>query len=211
MPAPRVTILPVDPPAIAEASASAEPFSAGPAQAPGFQKCECEGSCETTEAFIARISDDKLLACEAAAERLAAADQNSLRGVLLPPGSPAPTEAEARSQRVLDCFLPESGTRLRLCPIFPQNRGELDGYLRSAIRLPRDCFGSAHARGRSPWGATEVPFRIDGGGAIQDVRVDSSDAVLAECVADGMKRASFARFAGDVTRVRYRLVFDMPR
>jgi hypothetical protein len=198
-PALGVTILPVDAPPIPEPSASAAPFSPEPVTATVFQTCECDGTCETIDAFVARIGDDKLLACEA--------DKRSGEGS----GSREVSGPEARRQRVLDCFFPKSGTRLRLCPVAPQDRPDFNGYLRGKVGLPRSCFDSAKVRGSQIWGATEVTFRLDSGGYAQDVRVDTSDARLAKCVADGLTRVSFATHAGDVTRVRYRLVFDMPR
>lgn len=197
VPAPGVTILPVEPPLLVEPVASADPVVTEPAPLE-FQVCECDGSCQTTEAFGAALADDKLLACEN--------DRRVGGGAR----SQASTAAEARQQRVLDCFFPKSGTRLRLCPVAPQNRTDFNGYLRAAIGLPRSCFDAAKLRG-PVWGATEVTFRIDSGGKAQDVKVDSSDTRLAKCVADGVRRATFTTYAGDVERVRYRLVFDMPR
>jgi hypothetical protein len=199
VPTPGVTVLPVEPPVIAEPTPSAEPVAAAPTPAPVFQVCDCNGSCETTEAFAARVADDELIACET--DKRIAVGSSSRGG----------TGAEARKQRVLDCFFPKSGTRLRLCPVAPEERPDFVSYLRIAVSLPRSCFDSARIRGSEIWGATEVTFRLDSGGYAQDVRVDSSDERLAKCVADSLRRVSFATYAGEVTRVRYRLVLDMPR
>ena len=164
-----------------------------------FQVCECNGRCETTEAFAARIAEDKLLACE------------TDRRIAVGSGSKSNAGPDARKQRVLDCFFPTSGTRLQLCPVAPEKRPDFNGYLRSAVRPPRGCFDSARFRGTEVWGITEVAFRLDGSDYARDVRVETSDARLAKCVAESLTRVSFATHAGDVNRVRYRLVFDMPR
>jgi hypothetical protein len=185
-----VTILPVDsPPPSPEPEVVPPPLAAPPA-APEFQICECDGSCMPTPVYAARVTDIALAACEKR-QRASAPD--------------AP-----RDQRVVDCLFPKSGTRLQLCPVAPANRPDFNGYLRSAVRLPRDCFDSARVRG-PVWGATEVTFRVGSGGYPQDVRVDTKDARFEKCIADSLKQSSFVTHAGDVTLVRYRLVFDMPR
>lgn len=183
-----VTILPVDEPPVGAAEA---PIAAPPVTALPHQRCECDGKCEPTLAFVERTTEAELLACE---------KRRSTKGI---------AEGD-RDQRVLECFFPKTGTRLRLCTIAPAERADFDAYLRSAISLPRPCFDSARARGLG-WGLTEVTFRLDGGGYAQDIVVDASDSRLATCIADGLKTTPFASYAGDVTRVRFRFVFDMPR
>ncbi len=187
-----VTILPVDAPPTVESGTSTEPTLPTTPVAPPFQVCTCDGACRSTSIFVTHTTDDELAACE---KRWP------------PKGSAANAP---RDQRVLDCFFPKSGTRLQLCPAIPQQRSDFDAYLRSAIGLPQHCFAAARVRGLG-WGPIEVTFRLDGGGYAQDVQVDTSDTRLATCVRDELKPISFATYAGDVTRVRYRLVFDMPR
>ncbi|NUP06034.1 MAG: hypothetical protein HOW73_08245 [Polyangiaceae bacterium] len=185
-------------PAPVEPTTAVAPSS--PNAPPTFTVCDCDGKCEDTETFLARLTDEDLSKCEAGkAKRSARASTGD---------SPQPD----RQQRALDCFFPGSGTRVRRCnTIAPDNRPDFDAYLRNATSIPRRCFDVATARGLEPWGMTEINFRLGSGGYVQDIQVDATDPALSKCIAEGLERVSFATFAGDVTRVRYRLVVDKPR
>ncbi len=186
---------------------------AGPAQSsalpletaePSFRVCECEGACQPTPQFVESVSAEQLRQCEARNRGPGVVDLLFPKGTGPTATSSGPPDLRTVEQRVLDCFLPTSGVRLRKCSALPAEIG-------GALPLPTRCFEDAHTRGSAAWGVTEVSFRIDTGGHAHDLRVGRDDPALLKCISKTMAGGSYLSWANEAMPVRVRYVFDRPR